>query len=110
MTEFQDVLFLAVLGLACFLVLLNLVLEYICFPPAFLARRFAYFRWRRLLAWSRIYKAFWGESPPCSEYFVDFLSDVGEEWLVPEAWSGSPLEWRHDCQAESTPVDTVPES
>lgn len=96
-----DALCLIALGLACLLVLLNLALEYICFPPAFLARRFVYFRWRRLLAWSRIYKGLWGESPPCPEYFVDFLADVDEKWLVPEAWSGSPPEWRCDCQTES---------
>lgn len=111
MTELQGASFLAVFGLVCLLafgLLLNLLCEYVRFPPVFLARRFSYLRWRRLLAWSRMYKELWGDSPPCPEYFVDFLDDIGERWLVPPAWHGSPVEWRRgDCQSED---DYQPES
>lgn len=104
MTDLEGVSFLslfALVGLLAFGLLLNLAFEYIRFPSVFLARRFAYFRWRRLLAWSRMYRELWGESPPCAEYFVDFLNDVGEKWLAPAAWPESPRDWRHDCQTES---------
>lgn len=104
MTDLQGVSFVsmfALVGLLALGLLLNLACEYIRFPPVFLARRFAYFRWRRLLAWSRMYKELWGNSPPCPEYFVDFLSEVGERWLAPDAWPESPPDWRRDCQTES---------
>lgn len=99
MTDLQCTVFIALF--VCLGLLLYLVCEYMRFPPAFLAKRFAYFRWRRLLVWSRVYKELWGESPPCPEYFVDFLSDVGERWLAPVTWPESPRDWRHDCQTES---------
>ena len=57
------------------------------FPPVFLARCFPYFRWKRLLAWSRMYADLFGSKPPCVEYFVDFLNDFGEGWLAPADWS-----------------------
>lgn len=73
------------------------------FPPAFLARRFPYFRWKRLLAWSRMYADLFGDKPPCQEYFVDFLNDLGEGWLVPAGWTGSPSAWRRDSVEADTP-------
>ena len=64
--------------------LLMLFVDWMRFPPVFLARRFAYFRWKRLLAWSRMYNDLFG-SASSVEYFVDFLEDVGED--------SSLLEW-----------------
>lgn len=90
----------------CICFLAFLVSEIFRFPPVWLARRFSYFRLRRLLAWSRLYKDLFGEAPPCVEYFVDYLADIGEQWLVPDSWSGSPSDWWRDSSTEATALES----